>query len=78
MMLSVIKLATSVNRLHSTKLLHHRTLPAIQYINYEHHKNQQRSYKNFGHKAESSPLISKVWYTVLGTGFVLAILDYKW
>lgn len=77
-MLSLVRLAASVNRLHSTKLLHHRTLPAIHNVNYEQHKHQQRSYKNFGHKAETSPLISKVWYTVLGIGFIIPLLDYKW
>nr|CAH7715673.1 unnamed protein product [Callosobruchus chinensis] len=39
---------------------------------------QKRYYKNFGHKDEKEPTVSKMWYTLLGVLFVLPAFNYEW
>lgn len=38
--------------------------------------DQQRQYKNFGHKPDKVPRFSKIWYTIILFGVVLPCVNY--
>lgn len=40
-------------------------------------RQQKRHYKNFGHKEDAVPLITKLWYTLVGVVFIGSMLNYK-
>ncbi|XP_060517895.1 calcium uptake protein 1 homolog, mitochondrial isoform X3 [Cylas formicarius] len=41
-------------------------------------QEQRRHYKNFGHKEEPTPTLSKLWYSFLGIVFTASLIDYRW
>lgn len=79
MLIRLLKVGTSVNtsKLYYTKLLNKPLLTA-HCIECNYNNDQRRYYKNFGYKPEKTPLISKIFYTLVFSMFMLPLLDYKW
>ncbi|XP_056630498.1 calcium uptake protein 1 homolog, mitochondrial isoform X1 [Diorhabda sublineata] len=53
-----------------------KTIAVIRIHDFKY--NQHRNYKNFGHKREKEPLISKIYYTFLFTAFLIPSVNWGW
>lgn len=51
--------------------------PAILTFQPNTNNHQWRTHKNFGHKQEKTPLVSKIWYTFLIVAIIAGNLNYK-
>jgi len=50
-----------------------KLVPIICFREYQ----QYRGFKNFGHKSQPVPKFTKVWYTFIGSVFVIAVIDWR-
>lgn len=73
MLARFVKLSAQINVYRSVTKLH--PVSTVSVLNNTH---QRRDYKNFGHKPEPVPKITRYWYTFLLLGFILPTINYKW
>ncbi|CAH1963751.1 unnamed protein product [Acanthoscelides obtectus] len=70
-----------VGLLRSSKLypaVRNRPVYVCLHPNCYNNNEQKRYYKNFGHKADKAPMVSKIWFTLLTVLFIAPTINYKW
>lgn len=71
----------SVNKPRTVKMLRvlvaRRSVPQVFVLARVYRDEQRRGYKNFGHKPEGTPNISRIFYFVIGAGMVGSCLNWK-
>lgn len=75
MILRWLKYGVSAHRIFNKTPVYYTQILAI---NYNANTTHKRHYKNFGHKPEKEPPLSKRWYSLLIVLAILPFIDYKW
>lgn len=73
--------ATNSYKLHTSRIICNFPFQIIQHeptSKQQNIINDRRYYKNFSHKPKDAPLATKIWYTIVFSGFIFTLLDYKW
>ncbi|XP_018578202.1 calcium uptake protein 1 homolog, mitochondrial isoform X3 [Anoplophora glabripennis] len=73
--LKITRLGIIGTRYYSSTL---KNVPSVLALKVQSNYDHKRSYKNFGHKPEKEPLVSKLWYSFLLVMFILPSINYKW
>ncbi|RZC31786.1 calcium uptake protein 1 -like, mitochondrial [Asbolus verrucosus] len=72
----IVQLGVRANRLYIHPAKYLKPAPILQCkIN---DTGQKRHYKNFGHKPEKTPLLTKFWYSFILICIIIPTIDYRW
>ncbi|KAJ8920697.1 hypothetical protein NQ315_004836 [Exocentrus adspersus] len=74
--LKIIRLGIIGTRYHATT--YSFTPSSVLILKYKQNQDSRRNYKNFGHKSEKEPRVSKLYFSILGVMFLIPCFDYKW
>ncbi|KAJ8955566.1 hypothetical protein NQ318_001396 [Aromia moschata] len=74
--LRIIRVGLIGTRYYSTAFRNTPRVLPLKFTQYNY--DNKRHYKNFGHKPDKDPTITKVWCSFLLVMFILPFIDYKW
>lgn len=61
----------------SRQITYNRNLNILPVKIYQKYQQQHREFKNFGHKPEVTPKITRIFHIFLGVAFLGIVLDWK-
>lgn len=76
MLSRALTISTLASKIHTNHNFLRTSVLTLQIANKKYDYKQKRYYKNFGHKPDKVPLVTKLWYTFVLCGVIFPALNY--
>lgn len=76
MLSRALRISTLASKIHTNHNFLRTSVLTLQIANKKYDYKQKRYYKNFGHKPDKVPLVTKLWYTFVLCGVIFPALNY--